>query len=42
MYAGVSEKTLRRDVDHLEQLGTILRGPDGFRIRLERLLAFRY
>lgn len=42
MYAGVSEKTLRRDVDHLEQLGTILRDPEGFRIRLERLLAFRY
>ena len=42
MYAGVSEKTLRRDIDHLEHIGTVLRGPHGFRVRLERLLAFRH
>jgi hypothetical protein len=42
MYAGVSEKTLRRDIDNLEQLGSVLRGPQGIRVRLERLLAFRY
>ena len=41
VYAGVSEKTLRRDVDALESMGTILRCPDGFLVRRERLLAFK-
>ncbi len=40
MYAGVSEKTLRRDVDALESLGALVRTPSGLRVRRERLLAF--
>ncbi len=42
VYAGVSEKTLRRDVDALEAMGTILRGPEGFTVRREGLRGFKY
>lgn len=40
LYAGVSEKTLRRDMDALVQAGLVQRGPNGLRIDLNTLLVF--
>lgn len=40
LYAGVSEKTLRRDMDALVQAGLVQRGPSGLRIDLNTLLVF--
>lgn len=41
LYAGVSSKTLLRDVDALEQLGAVQRSAEGLRARKETVLAFR-
>lgn len=41
LYAGVSEKTMRRDVDALLQAGVLQRGPEGLRVDLSNILAFR-
>ncbi len=41
LYAGVSEKTLRRDVDALQTAGVLLRGSDGLRVHLGNILAFK-
>ncbi|MBL7951851.1 MAG: Fic family protein [Flavobacteriales bacterium] len=41
LYAGVSEKTLRRDVDALLAAGVVQKGPDGLRVDLSNLLAFK-
>lgn len=41
LYAGVSGKTLRRDVDALLEAGVVQKGPDGLRVDLSNLLAFK-
>jgi Fic family protein len=41
LYAGVSEKTLRRDVDALLAAGVVHKGPDGLRVDLGNVLAFK-
>lgn len=41
LYAGVSEKTMRRDVDALLQAGVLQRSPEGLHIDLSNILAFR-
>lgn len=41
LYAGVSEKTLRRDVDALLAAGVLLRVPEGLRVSLGNILAFK-
>ena len=41
LYADVSEKTLRRDVDALLEAGVIQREADGLRVDLSNLLAFK-
>lgn len=41
LYAGVSQKTLKRDVDALEELGTLQRTDQGVRARREVVLGFR-
>jgi Fic family protein len=41
LYAGVSEKTLRRDVDALLQAGVLQREPEGLRVDLTNILAFK-
>ncbi|MGV3636509.1 MAG: hypothetical protein ACO1NQ_02555 [Flavobacteriales bacterium] len=41
VYAGVSEKTLRRDVDALLQAGVLHRDPEGLRVDLTNILAFK-
>lgn len=41
LYAGVSEKTLRRDVDALLAAGVVQKGPDGLRVDLGNVLAFK-
>jgi len=41
LYAAVSEKTLRRDVDALLSAGVLLREPDGLRVHLGNILSFR-
>ncbi len=42
LYAGVSEKTLRRDVDALTAVGVLRRSPEGLRVERGNLLAFKY
>ncbi|HQV53663.1 MAG: hypothetical protein IPF95_01090 [Flavobacteriales bacterium] len=41
LYAGVSSKTLQRDIDALEDLGAVQRDPEGVRARREMVLGFR-
>lgn len=41
VYAGVSEKTLRRDVDALLQAGVLQREPEGLLVDLTNILAFK-
>jgi len=41
LYAGVSEKTLRRDVDALLGAGVLQRDADGLRVDLSNILAFK-
>ncbi len=41
LYAGVSQKTLRRDMDALLAAGVVQKGPDGLRVDLSNLLAFK-
>ena len=41
LYAGVSSKTLQRDIDALEDLGAVQRNPEGIRARRELVLGFR-
>lgn len=41
LYAGVSEKTLRRDVDALLGAGVLQRDADGLRVDLSNVLAFK-
>lgn len=41
LYAGVSEKTMRRDVDAMITAGVIHRDPDGLRVDLTDLLTFK-
>lgn len=39
-YAGMAEKTIRRDIAFLEQMGLLERGDEGVRIRREIMLAY--
>lgn len=41
LYAGVSGKTLQRDIEALDTAGAVQRGPDGVRARREIVLGFR-
>ncbi len=41
LYAGVSEKTLRRDVDALVAAGIVRRSPEGIQVERGQLLAFK-
>ncbi len=40
IYAGLSEKTLQRDLESLSQAQLIVRTPEGVRANFERILAF--
>lgn len=42
LYAGVSEKTLRRDVDVLTSIGVLRKTQEGLRVERGNLLAFNY
>lgn len=41
LYAGVSEKTMRRDVEALLQAGVLQRRPEGLHVDLSNILAFK-
>lgn len=41
LYAGVSTKTLQRDLEALEDLGAVQRNPEGIRARREVVLGFK-
>lgn len=42
LYAGVSEKTLRRDVDAMLAAGVLHKSPDGLTLDMSNVLAFRH